>query len=226
MSILTTSWRKNQKNKGRVKFPHASCRVYLKQTLGEATLMNMIIRVSGHPGSGSTTFCKKLKEKHPEYEYFYMGKLIEEMAHEQGMRKEDFYTTMDEATERALDDRLTAVMAQGGKLIAEGRMTAFMPCPHQSITILFTVNEVQGAARLMMRPENTHLSYADACSIRQARLDEEHKHYKDLYSIADHYDRAAYDICVDTTEMTADKVWEYAYAQIVRTARKQGIPFP
>jgi predicted cytidylate kinase len=168
----------------------------------------MVIRVSGHPGAGKTTLCKRLAAA-LGYEYHYAGGIFRQMAAERGLSIEDFYAALaaDPAAENAVDERQERLMAEKDNLVMEGRIAPFLPCPFPTCNILLTVEPRTGAARNAQRPENTGRSIEDMEARTQERLEAERNHYRALRGIEDHLDPSRFDIVIDTTTLTPDEVF-------------------
>lgn len=159
-----------------------------------------VIRVSGHPGAGKTTFCALLAEK-LKYEYFYAGKLFRELAAQAGLPIEEYYQRLaaDPRQEAAIDDRQRELMASRDNMIIEGRIAPFLPCVAPAINMLLTVDPMEGARRQQLRPENAARNVQEIHARTVSRITHEREHYRTLYGINDHFNPEHYDIVLDTT---------------------------
>lgn len=175
-----------------------------------------VLRVSGYPGSGKTTLCKRLAAE-LGYEYHYAGGIFRKMAQELGLSIEQFYEQISEdpSIETTVDDRQAAIMMQSDNLIMEGRIAPFKPSPFRPCNILLTVAPREGARRQLLRSENAQHSLEKMAAHTESRTETERAHYRSLYGINDHFGKQHFDIVIDTTELTRDEVFE----QVMRELR-------
>jgi CMP/dCMP kinase len=168
-----------------------------------------VIRVSGYPGSGKTTLCKRLAEE-LGYEYHYAGKIFRDMANERGQSIEEFYASLsaEPELEKSVDEKLGALMQKQDNLVMEGRVLPFLPSPFKTVNILLTVDEHEGARRALERPENAGRTLEDMAHQTAGRLSTERKRFQDLYGIEDHLDPKHFDIALDTTGLTPDGTFQ------------------
>lgn len=180
-----------------------------------------IIRVSGHPGAGKTTFCGMLAEK-LGYEYFYAGKLFRELAAKAGLPIEEFYKQLaaDPSREKDIDDRQRELMRQKDNLIIEGRIAPFLPASFPVVNILLTVDPLEGARRQGLRPENAGRSVEEIHERTRERIAHEREHYRLLYGVSDHFSPDHYDIVIDTTTRNAEQTLASALHEL---ATKHGV---
>ncbi len=167
-----------------------------------------VIRVSGYPGSGKTTLCKRLSTA-LQYRYYYAGGMFRAMAEKEGLSIEEFYKKLssDPAVERKVDEELAALMRTENNLLVEGRMAPFQETPQKSINILLLVSPEEGARRERLRPENNARSMEEMMVYTKERIENERHHYYSLYGIEDHFDRGRFDIVIDTTTVSPDEVF-------------------
>jgi len=168
-----------------------------------------VIRISGYPGSGKTTLAKRLAEEY-SYEYFYAGGLFRDMAREKNLSIEEFYRKLaqDPNLEKSVDERQAKLMQEKDNIVVEGRIAPFQDTAFKRINILLKVSRDEGARRQSLRPENTGKSISDIKKFTEERIATEREHYRSLYSIKDHFDEKQFDIVLDTTSISADKVFE------------------
>jgi predicted cytidylate kinase len=166
----------------------------------------MVIRVSGHPGAGKSTLCKRLAEA-LGYQYRYAGGIFREMAAKRNVSIESFYKALknDPQIETSVDQKTAEIMSVEENLVIEGRMAPFLPCPFENIRILLTVDPREGARRATLRPENAGKSTEEMLRENTDRLALEKERFEKLYHITDHLDPKHYDVALDTTNLTPDQ---------------------
>jgi predicted cytidylate kinase len=167
-----------------------------------------VIRMSGYPGSGKTTLCKRLSGA-LSYRYYYAGGIFRAMAEKEGLSIEEFYKKLssDPAVENKVDEELASLMRAEDNLLVEGRMAPFQPTPHKSINVLLLVSPEEGARRELLRPENSSRSMEEMTVYTRERIENERRHYKSLYGIEDHFDQKHFDVVIDTTLISPDEVF-------------------
>jgi cytidylate kinase len=175
----------------------------------------MVIRVSGYPGSGKTTLCKRLAEA-LGYQYHYAGGIFREMAKEKGMSIEDFYKALDKdpELEKSIDAKQEEIMCKSDNQIMEGRYAPFQPCPFDTRNVLVMVEPSESARRGLLRPENAGRSLADMQRQTEERVLVERKRFNDLYGIENHLDPKHFDIVIDTTGLTSDQTFEKVMSEL------------
>jgi len=167
-----------------------------------------IIRVSGYPGSGKTTLCKRLAA-HLRYEHHYAGGIFRAMAKERGLSIEAFYEQVakDPSLEQSVDEKQAELMQTFDNLVMEGRMAPFQKTPFKTINVLLTVDPDVGAKRELEREENRGRSVAEMRELATKRIETERSHYRDLYKVPNHLDPEHFDIVLDTSGLSKDEVF-------------------
>jgi predicted cytidylate kinase len=175
----------------------------------------MRIAISGSPGSGKTTICMLVAYR-LGYDFVVVGQIFRQMALERRVDLETFghLAEEDETIDRELDKRMLEMAKNRENIVVEGRMTG--PILKGNNVPVFAVyvaaSENVRADRIAKREgKETELV------LREMRTRErsEKKRYLAYYGI-DPGDRAIYDLWVDSSELTADKVAD----MIVENARK------
>jgi len=169
----------------------------------------MIISISGPPGSGKNTIAKLLAKK-LKMKHYSIGDLRGKMALERGMtidelnklgEKEDF-------TDKEADEYQEKLGVTEDNFVIDGRLSFYF-IPH-SVKIYLDVSVEEGAKRIFENPrkdEKRYDSIKETIKANKARIASDKKRYKKYYNI-DCYDKSHYDIVIDTTKLTADKVVE------------------
>ncbi len=178
---------------------------------------NMIITISGTPGSGKSTIAKQLQQL-LHAERIYVGGIRRELAREKGMTLEELnvYARTHPETDVDVDKKAAAEareMERKGKVVlVEGRTQYhFLP---ESIKIYIKVDPEEGARRIwndlqqketqQQRNEGDITSFEQMKKRTRQREEEDALRYKKYYGI-NHRDEKQYDFVIDTTKMTADE---------------------
>ena len=182
-----------------------------------------IIRVGGNLGAGKTTLCKRLAE-HLKYRYSYAGGIFREMAAERNLSIEEFYKQLEAEPEleKSVDNRQVELMMTCENLVAEGRISAFLPYSHQfrAIDLFIKVNEEVGVRRQMNRLENHGKTFEQMLALSRRRIQNEQDRYRSLYWIPDHLDEKCYDIVIDATNLSPDELFEETVRRIEKHLKK------
>ena len=177
----------------------------------------MIIRVSGHPGAGKTTLCKKLSET-LGYEFYYSGGVFRKLAAERNLSLEAFYASIanDPDIERAVDAETQRIINEKENLVIDSRIAPFQKTKFLAVSILLTVSPEEGARRELLRPENSRFTLEEMMRITQERLADEKRSFKKLYGIDDQFEPSKFDIVLDTTDLSPDEEFTAVMEQLSR----------
>ncbi|MEK7464503.1 MAG: hypothetical protein AAB617_01865 [Patescibacteria group bacterium] len=165
---------------------------------------------------------------------FYVGDVFREMARNRGQTLNDFYSSLDPETEKSIDRKwILEKLLLNRRILIEGRIAPFvetvaaqlgitLPSWEKAIRIklCLTVDEGVGAQRALQRPENAGKTLKQIIEESRVRMNNERKHYLDLYGIIDHTDRTLFDIVIDTTRITQQEVLQEAYYMISELVKK------
>jgi len=175
--------------------------LYIEKPKGEHDMAT--ITISGLPNSGKSTTADILG-KLIGYKRYYTGGIFREMAAERHMTIDEFYPTVDAATEQEVDRRQEEHLRNENNIIVEGRIAPFLASEKKKIKLFFTVSQKESITRERRRNEKCRaMSDGALWKIISGRIDAERAHYRKLYPhIADHLDPSAFDIIIDTTEVS------------------------
>lgn len=177
----------------------------------------MIISVSGAPGSGKSTFARRLAEV-LDWPRYYIGGIRREQAAKRGLSLAEYNKLgeTDPATDREVDDYQRELGLTEDNFVIEGRTSwFFIP---QSLKIYLDVNEDEGARRIFSdlqhnskRNEDNDLKSVEAVKeSTKRRLESDNLRYKQYYGI-EAYNPSNYDFYFDTTGISPDEVFLRVY---------------
>ena len=186
--------------------------------------MTLVIRISGHPGSGKTTLARNLA-KLLGFQFSYTGGIFREMAEKYKKSLEDFYREMKKNPdlEKAIDALQAKLMNEGNNLVVDGRIAPFQPCDFTAVNVLLTVSDEEGAKRLALRPENKNIRRSKIKQRAKKRVREERTRYQKLYGIDDHLAKKYFDVVINTTKYKPDFILFYAAKEIQGALNKTKI---
>ena len=175
----------------------------------------MRISISGPPGSGKTTVCVEVA-KRLDYDYVLVGQVFRQMASERRMDLETFsrLAEEDETIDMELDNRMLALARANENIVLEGRLTGPLLKARKIpvFAVFVTADERVRAERIAQREAKDVEQVLRNMRIRERS---ECKRYNAYYGI-DPNDRKIYDLWIDSTNMSADRVSD----MIVAEARK------
>ncbi len=173
----------------------------------------MIISISGNLGSGKSTVGKMLAKK-LGFKHYSTGDFWRELARQRGL---DVYELNKLAeTETSIDKEIDEYSAGLGKrednFVIDSRL-AWHFIPH-SFKVRLTVDAEEGARRVFSHAreegrnsEKKHEDIAEAARANELRESSENKRYLEYYN-ADPGNTDNYDLVIDTTHISAEKVVE------------------
>ncbi len=164
----------------------------------------MIITISGVPGSGKTSIGKLLAQK-LGYRFYSMGDIMGQLAKAKGMTLEAFcrYSETDPAADKEIDEHQRLLGLQEDNLVIEGRTSwHFIP---QSIKIFVIIDEQIAAQRIVKDRHTDRSDQQQAKDVQEQlllskeRLESDQKRYLQYYGV-DFLDQKNYDLIIDNTQ--------------------------
>lgn len=167
----------------------------------------MRITISGMPGSGKSTMAKKLCEKY-NLKYYYMGKIQREIAKKKKISIIELGKFEEKNPE--IDNEIDEFQKSLGKkdnILVDSRLGFFF-IPN-SIKIFLQVNLKEAAKRIMKFPreDEKFSSEEEAIKLINERINSENERYKKYYGLKNFSDEENYDLFLDTTNLSIEKVF-------------------
>lgn len=167
---------------------------------------DMIITISGHPGSGKGTVGKMLAKK-LGYRYFSIGDMRRAMARERGMTLQEFNVLGErqDFTDTDVDRWQAKLGRMKDNLVVEGR-TSFHFIPH-SIKLFFAADLAVAAKRIFAdtahaRQFEATKRYTTVAELEHGlrhRIASDSRRYQKYYGL-NIFKKSNYDLWVDTTK--------------------------
>ena len=181
----------------------------------------MKITISGFPGAGKTTIGKLISEN-LNCKFHSTGSFRREEAKKLGMTIQEYneLAEKDDSTDLIADHFQKELGKTNENFVFEGRLSFhFIP---NSIKILLTVDPKEGAKRILdenRSSEQKIKTINKQIKINTYRINADEKRYQKLYGL-NCYEKSNFDIVIDTTNKTIDKVLEETLEKINRFIKK------
>ena len=173
----------------------------------------MRVTISGPPGSGKTTVCRKLSEL-LRVECVISGTIFRQMAREHDLSLAEFGRLAEEDPryDRKLDERMVEIAKENEDIILAGRLTAHM-LSRNGIPAFRIYLDADVDERTRRVAEREDLPLKETREIIVARERCEATRYLAYYDI-DIGGRSIYDLVVDTTSISAKEVADLIVAKL------------
>lgn len=169
----------------------------------------MKITMSGLPGAGKGTIGKMLAE-HFKIKFMSVGQFRRNLAMEQGLTIEELNKIgeTENWTDELADTHQQKLNDSDEKFIFEGRLSwYFIP---NSIKLFFTINENIAAERIFKNQRDSEKKFnfvEEVVEYNKERNQSDILRYNKIYGIENCYDKANFDIIIDTTNKTIENVY-------------------
>ncbi len=174
-----------------------------------------IITIAGAPGSGKSSVAARLLVLLPGFDHFSAGQAFRRLAAELGMTVNELtaLADCDHCYDRMVDDSLMAFGRQTEMAVIDSRMAwHFLP---DSFKVYLAVNSQAAARRILLSGDRGAMErYATLMeaeeAVRKRGLSERNRYFE-LYGV-DILDPGNYDLIIDTSDISADRVAERVLA--------------
>lgn len=181
------------------------------------------VTISGLPGSGTSSLCKRLAER-SGWLYINAGQIFRDMAAEAGASLVDFgrHAEADGDIDRQLDARMIEQARDADRCLLEGRVTGWMVHRHRLPALKVWVHaDVHTRAQRVAARDGQSLD--EALSACLAREESERLRYAAHHGI-DLSDLSLYDLVVDSDEATVEELSERVLGALARWQEEAGEP--
>lgn len=183
----------------------------------------MHITITGNLGSGKSTICKILNEKH-QFEIYSTGKVQRELARQMNMTTLELNQLMcsDRKYDNMIDDATTRISRENKDkdIIFDSRL-AWHFVEH-SFKVFVSVSLEVAAERVMndqRGAEEKYTSLEEAKRLLAERAATENVRYKDIYDLS-YMDFTNYNLIIDSTYCTPDKIAEIILKEAAEQEQK------
>ena len=165
----------------------------------------MRIAISGPPGSGKTTICALVAKK-LDSDYVLVGQIFRQMASERNVDLETFgrLAEEDETIDKELDKRMLAIATANERIVLEGRLTGPL-LKQRKIPVFAVYVDADEQVRAQRIAQREGLAAEEVLRHMRIRERSEKRRYRAYYGI-DPANRSIYDMIVDSSKLTAEKV--------------------
>ena len=162
-----------------------------------------VVAVSGPPGSGKTTYAKRLAQD-LGLEYHSAGSIFRRIARERGLTLEELSRLAEKDPSIDLEiDRTTLELAQRGGVVIEGHLVAWVLARLADVLIYVKAPLPVRVERVARREGVSRSEAADEILVREVSQLTRFAAYYGL----DVRDLSFFDVVVDTSTLTPDEVY-------------------
>ncbi len=162
------------------------------------------IAISGDIGTGKSTLARLLSEK-LDWEYISAGNYFRDWYKSQGMDVSKVYG-IPEDEDRKMEADFKKDMAEKEGVVFESRLAGWLAKDYtQTLKVLCVVDPEEAYKRVAGRDS---VSKIEAKALSQKRAKDLVDKFNNLYAVSDFLDEKYFDIVIDTTNLSPDKVLE------------------
>ena len=176
---------------------------------------DMIVTISGRPGSGKSVVASRVAEK-LGIPHVSAGDFMREMAAERGVSILELSRSAEEDIDidREIDERTARLARQGGDFVMDARLGwHFVP---ESVKVFLDVRPEVAARRIFDAGRGTERENVDLKTTERAiesRTDSERDRYLTYYDL-DYTEYDHYDLVVDTSDLGIEEVVDRIMAHL------------
>jgi CMP/dCMP kinase len=160
------------------------------------------IAISGDIGTGKSTLSKLLAEK-LGWEYISAGNFFRDWYKAQGMEVSKVYGIPEEE-DRKMEESFKQKMQENSNTIFESRLAGWLAKDYpETLKVLCVVEEETGFKRVAKRDS---VSKEDAQKLSLQRSKDLREKFQKLYGVSDFLDSKYFDLVIDTTNLSPEKV--------------------
>ena len=177
------------------------------------------IAVSGPPGSGKTTYARRLAED-LGLEFYSAGMLFRELARRKGLSLMELNELA--ARDPSIDieiDRMTRELGEKGGVVIEGHLVAWVLRDAADVKVYVTAPLEVRAARIASR-DNVPLEKAARETVRREEL---HRRRFLAYYGVDITDLSIFDLVVDTSKAGVEEIYAVIRSFVVSALKSKGL---
>lgn len=186
----------------------------------------MIITISGVPGSGKSTVARLVAKK-LGFRHYSAGDFMREIAEKRGMSLLELgkAAEKDRSIDRELDERTIQLGKKEDDFVMDSRLAYhFIP---NSLKVFLEADAKEAARRIFgdvrkklggRKVEKESTSLAATLAAIKRRKESEQVRYRKYYNL-NPYDEKQYDLVIDTTKATPDKVAEKVVTAVKKFCR-------
>lgn len=173
--------------------------------------------ISGAPGTGNTTVSRIVAER-LRYRLVTMGEMNKEIARDAGYTMEGFWKKLEKDPDelarfhKALDQRQKDIASKETDVIFNGKLSAFQ-IPQARVRVLIRASLKTRAERTVKRDGG---DVQEAERSIKSREESERKDWKKVYGFDYTADTEAYNLILDTDNMTAEQAADKVIEMIRR----------
>lgn len=162
------------------------------------------IAISGDIGTGKSTLARLLSEK-LKWEYVSAGNYFREWYKNQGMDVSKVYGIPEEE-DRKMEASFQKEMKEKEGVVFESRLAGWLARDYpETLKVLCTVKDSEAYKRVAKRDS---VSEAEAETLSKQRARDLVDKFNKLYSVSDFLDKKYFDLVIETTNLSPDKVLE------------------